>query len=58
MHVLYYVMEEALNQRTEDIPSKISECTLNEAIALSGYFERQRAILQQVSWILISIFCI
>lgn len=58
MHVLYYVMEEALNQRTEDIPSKISERTLNEAIALSGYFERQRAILQQVSWILISIFCI
>lgn len=49
MHVLYSVMEEALNQRTEDIPSKISERTLNEAIALSSYFEKQRAILQQVS---------
>lgn len=57
MHVLYSVMKEALNQRTEDIPSKISERTLNEAIALSGYFEKQRAILQQVNWFLNSTFC-
>ena len=48
MHVLYAVIGQALNQRTDDIPDKISESTLNEAIALSGYFEKERAILQQV----------
>lgn len=48
MHVLYAVIGQALNQRTDDIPDKISESTLNEAIALSGYFGKERAILQQV----------
>ena len=57
MHVLYSVMEEALNQRNEDIPRKISERTLNEAIVLSGYYEKQRAILQQVSLFLVSTTC-
>ena len=50
LHVLYSVMEQALNQRMEDIPDKIPERTLNEAIALSGYFEKERAILQQVGF--------
>lgn len=51
MHLLYSVMEQALNQRTEDIPNKIPVHTLNEAIALSGYFEKEWAILQQVGFL-------
>lgn len=51
MHLLYSVMEQALNQRTKDIPNKIPVRTLNEAIALSGYFEKEWAILQQVGFL-------
>ena len=38
--MLYSVVEKALKQRTEDTPSKISERTLNKAIALSAYFKK------------------
>lgn len=48
MHVLFKVMEHALNQRTDDIPRKIRARTMNAAIALSNHFEKQRAILVQV----------
>lgn len=48
MHVLFTVMEHALNQRTDDIPRKIRARTMNAAIALSNHFEKQRAILVQV----------
>lgn len=45
MHVLFSVMNQALNQRNDDIPKKIPTSTMNAAIALSSYFEKQRAIL-------------
>ena len=48
MHVLFSVMEQALNQRIDEIPRKIPARTINAAIALSSYFEKQRAILVQV----------
>lgn len=48
MHVLFSVMNQALNQRNDDIPKKIPTSTMNAAIALSSYFEKQRAILLQV----------
>ena len=50
MHVLFTVMKHALNQRTDAIPRKIPGSTMNAAIALSNYFEKQRAILVQVTF--------
>lgn len=48
IHVLFTMIDQALNQGVEDIPTKISARTMTAAIALAGYFEKQRAILRQV----------
>ena len=47
IHVFFNVLEQALNQRVQENSTKISSQTLTAAIALPGYFEKQRAILKQ-----------
>ena len=48
IHVFFNVLEQALDQRVQEVSTKISAQTLTAAIALAGYFEKQRAILKQV----------
>ena len=49
IHVFFNILEQALDQRVQEVPIKISARTLTAAIALAGYFEKQRAILKQVN---------
>ena len=49
IHVLCTLIELCLNQDAGDAPRKISARTMSAAIALAGYFEKQRAILRQVN---------
>ena len=49
IHVFFDILEQALDQRVQEVPIKISARTLTAAIALAGYFEKQRAILKQVN---------
>ena len=48
IHVFFNALEQALDQRVQEVSTKISAQTLTAAIALAGYFEKQRAILKQV----------
>lgn len=49
IHVLFTMIYQALNQSAEDLPGRISARTMSAAIALAGYFGKQRAILRQVT---------
>ena len=48
IHVFFNVLEQALDQRVQEVSTKISAQTLTAAIALAVYFETQRAILKHV----------
>ena len=48
IHVFFNILEQALDQRVQEVPIKISVQTLTAAIALAGYFEKQRATFKQV----------
>ena len=48
IHVFFSLIEQALDQRSEPIAQDIGPSTIQAAISLASYFEKQRAILRQV----------
>ena len=55
LQVFFNVLEQALDQRVQEISATIPAQTMTAAIALAGYFEKQRAILKQVYIYLIAL---
>lgn len=56
IHLFFSMIDQALNQRSEAIPDEISAQTMHAAISLASYFEKQRAILRQVRYLILLLF--